>query len=96
MWFRKNNSTISTTINQNVQIVMAQEHWNVIMRRKMKFQINKRYFIKKRAKILLQKQNKTNIQIKDSVRSYDELENSLKALQDYFSINDSESNQIFC
>ena len=92
----KNKSTISTTNNQNVQIVIAQEDWNVIMRRRMKFQINERYFIKKRAKISLQKQNKTNIQIKDSVRSYDELENSLKALQDFFSINNSEKNQIFC
>ena len=40
--------------------------------------------------------NDRYIPFKELVRSYVELENRLKALEENFSINDSESNQNFC
>ena len=50
------------------------------------------YYDKIRDKILLQKQNNGCIQIKDLVRSYVQLQNRLKALEEKFKINDSENN----
>ena len=50
----------------------------------------KRYYEKNRKNIKLQKQNKRCIKIGDLVRSYAELENKLKALEERFKINDSE------
>ena len=41
------------------------------------------YYEKNREKILLQKQNNRNIQIRELVVSYVELENRLKALEEY-------------
>ena len=49
---------------------------------------------KNRDKISLQKQTKRSIQIKDLVISYVEVESRLKALEETFKINDSESNKI--
>ena len=48
------------------------------------------YYEKKRDRTLLQKQNIRSIQFRDLVVSYVELENRLKALEEYLSINDSE------
>ena len=50
----------------------------------------KKYYEKNREKILLQKQNNRSIQFRDLVVSYVELENRLKALEEYLTINDSE------
>ena len=48
------------------------------------------YYEKKREKILLQKENKTGIHVRDLIRSYVELENKIKALEEKFKINGSE------
>ena len=48
--------------------------------------------MKKIEKILLQKQNNRWIQFGDLVRSYVELENTLKSMEEKFLINDSEIN----
>ena len=48
------------------------------------------FYEKNREKILLQKQNNRFIQIRDIVRSYVELENRLKAMEENININDSE------
>ena len=48
------------------------------------------YYEKNREKNLLQKQNNRSIQFRDLVVSYVELENRLKALQEYLTMNDSE------
>ena len=58
----------------------------------------KRYYankdkISKQQKILLQKQNNRSIQFRDLVVCYVELENRLKALEEYLTINDSEKHQ---
>ena len=58
---------------------------------KIKYQINKKYIAKKIEIIrLLRKQNdyrnKRNTEYKDLVRSYNELENKLKALEEKLSI----------
>ena len=54
----------------------------------------KRYYEKNRDK-LLQKQydhrNKRNTDYKDLVKSYDEIQNKLKALEEKFKINESET-----
>ena len=52
---------------------------------KIKHQINKKiYYEKKRWKKLSQKQNNRSIQFRDLVRSYVELENRLKAMEEKF------------
>ena len=62
------------------------------MKIKIKYQINKRYFMtKKRDRILLQKENNGYIQFKDLVRNYDEIEKRNKTLEENFSEQDSEN-----
>ena len=46
---------------------------------------------KNRDRILLHKQNNRSIQLRDLVISYVELENRLKALEEKFKINESET-----
>ena len=48
-----------------------------------------------REKLLLQKQNIRCIQFRDLVRSYLELENRLKVMEEKCEMNDSDINQIF-
>ena len=50
----------------------------------------KTYYEKNREKILLQKNNNRNIQIRDLVISYVELENKLKTLEEKLKINESQ------
>ena len=63
--------------------------------KKIKHQFKKKYYEKNRQK-LLEKQNdyrnKRNIDYKEILRSYDEIENKLKALEEKVTINDSEIN----
>ena len=67
---------------------------NVFLIIKIKYQFNKKYIMKKIEKKLFQKQNdyrnKRNTDFKDLVRSYNELQNRLKTLEENVSINDSE------
>ena len=65
------------------------------MRKKLKYQINERYVMKKNKDELLQKQNGKNKSFEELLRSYVEIENRLKALEENASINDSENNKKF-
>ena len=56
---------------------------------KRKYQINQRYNMKKKDR-LLQKQNDRCIHFKDFVRFHGEIQNRLKAMEEYFSLKDSE------
>ena len=67
---------------------------NVTMTTRIKYQINKKDYEKIRHK-LLQKQNNRYISFKKLPRSYVELQNRLKAMEEKFKINDSENNQSF-
>ena len=49
--------------------------------------------MKEKRNKILQKQNERNIKLEELVRTYVELENRLKALEENFSMNDSENNQ---
>ena len=49
------------------------------------------FYEKKRDKIILQKQNNGCIEFGDLVRSHVDIENRLKALEEKFSITDSEN-----
>ena len=62
------------------------------MRKKIKYQIKKNYNMKKNTEQLLQKQNNRYINYKELLRSFAELENMLKMMEDNFKINDSENN----
>ena len=62
------------------------------METKIKYRINRNYIIKKQRKKLLQKQNNRWLQFEDLVKSYVELENRLKTIEEKFLINDSEIN----
>ena len=63
------------------------------MKIKIKYRINRNYNMKKtEKKILLQKQNNRWLQFEDLVKSYVELENRLKTMEEKFLINDSEIN----
>ena len=74
-----------------VSTVTVQEDYKDIIKRKIKNQISKKYITKKnRDKKLLQKKNNRCIQIRELVRSYVELQNRLKAMEEKFKINDSE------
>ena len=52
------------------------------------------YYEKNRDKFL-QKQNDRYIHFKELLRNYVEIENRLKAMEEKFTINDSENNQCF-
>ena len=52
----------------------------------------KLFYEKTEKKILLQKQNNRWLQFEDLVKSYGELENRLKTIEEKFLINDSEIN----
>ena len=89
----KNISTIFTKHIQNAKAVIAQEGLNVTMKTKIKYRINRNYFMKKtEKKTLLQKQNNKWLQFEDLVKSYVELENRLKTIEEKFLIKDSEIN----
>ena len=88
----KNISTIFTKHTQIAQTVIAQEGLNVTMKTKIKYRINRNYIIKKQRKNFLQKQNNRWLQFEDLVKSYVELENRLKTIEEKFLINDSEIN----
>ena len=89
----KNISTIFTKHTQNAKTVIAQEGLNVTMKTKIKYRINRNDIMKKtEKKILLQKQNKRWLQFEDLVKSYVELENRLKTIEENFLMNDSEIN----
>ena len=58
---------------------------------KINYEINKKFIMKQnREKIILQKQNKRCKHFRDLVKSYVELENRSKALEEKLKLNDSE------
>ena len=65
------------------------------MKTKIKYQNIKHYFMKE-IEIDLQKRSNRKKNFEEILRSYVELENRFKALEEIFSINDSETNQKLC
>ena len=63
------------------------------MRTKINYRINERYIFKKKRDKLLQKQNNRYMYFKELPKSYVELQNRIKALDENFSIIDSKINQ---
>ena len=65
------------------------------MRTTIKYQTNERYNMKQNKDNLLQKQNDKCIHFKELVGTCVELKNRLKALQENFSLTETENNQNF-
>ena len=90
----KNVKDFRTKI-ENEMFVIAKNASNVTLIIKIKYQTNENFIMQKRRYKLLQKQNDRYIDFTELLRSYVKLENRLKALEENFSINDSENNQNF-
>ena len=79
---------IFTTNIENVNHVILKEAQNDTMKTKIKYQCNKKIYYEKNRDKLLQKQNdyskKRRTDYKELQRSYVELQNKLKALEEKF------------
>ena len=84
---------IYTANKENVNSLILREAWRVTMKTKLKHQINKKIIMKNIEK-LLQKQNDRYIHFKELLKSYNGLQNRLKALKENISTSETSTYHI--